>query len=71
MADEMKPEDNKGLTAANSGSDDVRSRAVAAAEEMDALTPTPTQEELDRAKLGSAADGAKSGAYKTRQTRAN
>lgn len=49
--------------------DDVRARAVADAETMDANTPTPTQEELDRVKSQIAAD-TKGGAYKNRQARA-
>ncbi|MCU6454344.1 hypothetical protein LPN01_09655 [Sphingomonas sp. A2-49] len=66
MADETtKPADNAGET------DDVRARAVAEAEAAAEETPTPTQAELDAAKLGNHADVGKSGAYKTRHTKAN
>jgi hypothetical protein len=46
--------------------DDVRARAVAAAEEADAETPSPTQEELDAVKRGDHHPSK----YKTRQAKA-
>lgn len=42
--------------------DDVRAAAVAAMEEVEAMTPTPTQAELDAMMRGDS--------YKTRQTKA-
>ncbi len=44
--------------------DDVRAAAVAAMEEVEAMTPTPTQSELDAIKRG------EPGGYKTRQSKA-
>lgn len=44
--------------------DEVRANAVAAMEEMEAIQPTPTQEELNRIHRGETAS------YKTRQTKA-
>lgn len=45
-------------------SDDIRANAVAAMEEVEAMQPTPTQDELNRSHRGEPA------AYKTRQTKA-
>lgn len=53
----------------DAGDDDVRARAVAEAEERDAIPPTPSQEELDHVKLGSAHAAGKRGSYKTRQSK--
>jgi hypothetical protein len=44
--------------------DDVRANAVAAMEEMEAIQPTPTQDELNKVHRG------ESGTYKTRQSKA-
>lgn len=44
--------------------DDVRANAVAAMEEVEAMQPTPTQDELNRLHRG------ERGTYKTRQTKA-
>ena len=45
-------------------SEDIRANAVAAMEEVEAMQPTPTQDELNRIHRGEPA------AYKTRQTKA-
>jgi hypothetical protein len=67
----MADQTNNAADTADS-SDDVRARAVAAAEAAADEAPTPTQAELDAVKLGQHhADVGKSGAYKTRQTKAN
>lgn len=55
-------------TSAPAPTGDVRADAVAAQEATDALTPTPTQAELDAAKRGENPDGK---GYKTRQAKAN
>jgi len=48
-------------------SDDVRARAVAAMEDVEATEPTPTQAELDAIKRG---EHQAKASYKTRQTKA-
>lgn len=45
--------------------DDVRANAVAAMEEVEAMQPTPTQEELNKIHRG------EPGGYKTRQSKAS
>ena len=48
---------------------DIKASAVAAVEEIERTTPTPTQNELDAVKLGqhNLDRDPKTGAYKTRQ----
>jgi hypothetical protein len=45
--------------------DDIRANAVAAMEEVEAMQPTPTQEELNKIHRG------EPGGYKTRQSKAS
>jgi hypothetical protein len=45
--------------------DDVRANSVAAMEEVEAMQPTPTQEELNKIHRG------EPGGYKTRQSKAS
>lgn len=61
-AGKAKPEDDT--------VEDIRARAVAAMEEVEAIEPTPSQAELDRMKTGEAhLEAGKAAGYKTRQSK--